>query len=74
MFSIRRGAMSDSELPDPAKNLDIDKLLEQNPDVDAEQVREVRTIVKERRQAGHPQKSYSIDSPYERRPFSETGS
>jgi hypothetical protein len=62
--------MSDTELPDPAGVLDLDKLLEQNPDVDAEQVREVRTIVKARRQSGHTQKSYNIDSPYERRPIS----
>jgi hypothetical protein len=61
--------MSDTELPDPAKILDLDKLLEQNPNVDAEKVREVRTIVKARRRAGHPKKSYNIDSPYERRPI-----
>jgi hypothetical protein len=60
--------MSDSELPDPGNILDLDKLLEQNPDADAEQIREVRTIIKARRQAGHPKKSYNIDSPYERRP------
>jgi len=47
--------------------LDVDKLLEQNPEVDAEQVREVRSFIKGRRQEGHPQKSYNIDSPYERR-------
>jgi hypothetical protein len=61
--------MSDTEFPDPAGILDLDKLLEQNPDVDAEQVREVRTLVKARRRAGHPKKSYNIDSPYERRPI-----
>jgi hypothetical protein len=61
--------MSDSELPDPSKVLDLDKLLEQNPNIDAKQVREVRTIIKARRQAGHPKKSYNIDSPYERRPL-----
>jgi hypothetical protein len=59
--------MSDSEFPDPAVVLDVDKLLEQNPEVDAEQVREVRSFIKGRRQEGHPQKSYNIDSPYERR-------
>ncbi len=59
--------MSDSEFPDPAVVLDMDKLLEQNPEVDAEQVREVRSFIKGRRQEGHPQKSYNIDSPYERR-------
>jgi hypothetical protein len=63
--------MSDTDLPDPAVALDLDRLLEQNPDVDAEQVREVRTIVKERRRTGHPQKAYNIDSPYERRPLRE---
>lgn len=61
--------MSDSEFPDPAVTLDLDKLLKQNPDVDAEQVREVRTIIKARRRAGHPKRSYDIDSPYERRPL-----
>jgi len=61
--------MSDTELPDPAVVLDLDKLLEQNPEVDAEQVREVRTFIKARRRAGHPKKSYNIDSPYERRPI-----
>jgi hypothetical protein len=66
--------MSDTELPDPALVLDLDRLLEQNPDVDAEQIREVRTIVKARRRAGHPQKSYNIDSPYERRPLREDDS
>jgi hypothetical protein len=62
--------MSDTELPDPAVVLDLDKLLEQNPDVDADQVREVRTFIRARRQAGHSKKSYNIDSPYERRPLS----
>lgn len=61
--------MSDSEFPDPAVVLDVDKLLEQNPEVDAEQVREVRSFIKGRRQEGHPQRSYNIDSPYERRPI-----
>ncbi len=61
--------MSDSEFPDPIMVLDLDKLLKQNPDVDAERVREVRTIIKARRRAGHPKKSYNIDSPYERRPL-----
>jgi hypothetical protein len=61
--------MSDTELPDPKKVLDLEKLLKQNPEVDGEQIREVRTIVKARRRAGHPQKSYNIDSPYERRPL-----
>lgn len=61
--------MLDSELPDPSKTLDLGKLLEQNPDVDAEQIREVRNIIKVRRQAGHSKKSYNIDSPYERRPL-----
>lgn len=63
--------MSDTEFPDPADALDLDKLLEQNPDVDLQQVCEVRTFVKARRQAGHPQRSYNIDSPYERRPIGE---
>ena len=62
--------MSDIEFPDPNVILNLDKLLEQNPDVDAEQIREVRTIIKARRRAGHPKKSYNIDSPYERRPLS----
>jgi len=49
--------MSDTELPDPAEVLDLNKLLEQNPDVDAdEQVREARTLIKARRRAGHPKK------------------
>jgi hypothetical protein len=61
--------MSDSELPDPSEALDLDKLLEQNPEVDAEEIREVRTIIKARRRAGHAKKSYNIDSPYERRPL-----
>jgi hypothetical protein len=61
--------MSDSDFPDPAEVLDMDKLLEQNPDVDAQQVCEARTFIKARRRAGHLQKSYNIDSPYERRPI-----
>jgi|HubBroStandDraft_3_1064219.scaffolds.fasta_scaffold57987_4 hypothetical protein len=61
--------MSDSELPDPKKSLDLNRLLKQNPEVDPRQVAEVRTIVKARRQAGLPKKSYNIDSPYERRPL-----
>jgi hypothetical protein len=39
-------------------------------DVDAEQVQEIRMFIKARRRAGHPQRSYNIDSPYERRPLS----
>jgi hypothetical protein len=61
--------MSDTELPDPAVVLDLDKLLEQNPDVDADQIREVQTFIRARRRAGHSKKSYNIDSPYERRPL-----
>jgi hypothetical protein len=61
--------MSDSEFPDPAATLDLDKLLDENPEVDAEQIREVRLFIKGRRRDGHPQKSYNIDSPYERRPI-----
>lgn len=61
--------MSDSKFPDPAEVLDLDKLLEQNPGVDAEQVREVRSFIKARRSEGHPRRSYNIDSPYERRPI-----
>jgi hypothetical protein len=61
--------MSDTELPDPGAVLDLDKLLEQNPDVDAEQIHEVRAFIKARRRAGHAKKSYNIDSPYERRPL-----
>lgn len=61
--------MSDSEFPDPTVALDLAKLLEQNPEVDADQVRKVRSFIKDRRREGHPQKSYNIDSPYERRPI-----
>jgi hypothetical protein len=61
--------MSDTEFPDPAEVLDLDKLLEQNPDVDAEQIQEIRTLIQARRRAGHPQRSYNIYSPYERRPL-----
>jgi hypothetical protein len=63
--------MSDSELPDPAGILDLDRLLAQNPDVDAKQLREVLRTVKARRRAGHSPRSYNIDSPYERRPLAE---
>jgi hypothetical protein len=65
--------MSDSDmtdrLPDPDTSLDLDKLLEQNPDVDAKQIREVRAFIKARRGAGGRGKTYEIDSPYERRPI-----
>jgi len=43
-------------------------LLEQNPDLDREQIQEVREFVKQRRREGHG-KTYEIDSPYERGPI-----
>jgi hypothetical protein len=55
--------------PDPDTTLDLDKLLEQNPDADADQIREVREFVRARRGPGGRGKSYEIDSPYERRPL-----
>ncbi len=54
---------------DPYRNaLDEDRLLEQNPDLDREQIQEVREFVQQRRREGHG-KTYEIDSPYERGPI-----
>jgi hypothetical protein len=51
--------------------VDLEDLLERNPDVDASQVREAQEALKELRREGVIGPSYNIDSPYERGPVAK---
>jgi hypothetical protein len=53
----------------PAPLEDIDEIAARNPKVDAEQLREAQTLLKQLRDEGLERPSYGIASPYERRPL-----
>jgi hypothetical protein len=60
--------MSDTAPPKTPPDHDVDKLVKENPGVDAAQVREAQKLLEELRREGVSGPSYGISSPYERRP------
>lgn len=61
--------MSDTE-DSPAPSPEMDKLVEENPNVDAGQLREAQEALEKLRDEGVIPPGYGITSPYQRRPSS----
>ena len=49
--------------------VDVTKVADQNPGVDAAQVQEAQELIQELSKRGARRRSYEISSPYVRRPF-----